>query len=302
MYKVCVLMTTYNPEKYLLEQLESIYLQKDVKVKIIIRDDCSSNKYFLNIAKEKYNFTLVEGRKNLGVGGNIQKLLQYAYENEKDYDYYAYSDQDDVWYDDKLITAIKNLKKMNSTKPNLYYSNLLVVDSNLNPSHELFRRNVVKNTCGQSLAQVFLFACTAVFNKEMLFQVKDINFSKIGFDTCIYYMGIWRGEIYFDDMPHIKYRQHNNNVSGQKKKGVEYFIEKLKNMKRITGTQPFKYNAKFLIQYFHLENHKKYSLIEQIANYDTFLDRIKIILNKEIKTGYYPKDFYRILRLVFNAY
>ena len=302
MYKICVLMTTYNPKKYLLEQLKSIYAQRDVDVHVVIRDDCSTDKTFLELAKKEYSFLLLEGKNNVGVGKNIQKLLQYAYQYKQGYDYYAYSDQDDVWLENKLITAIQYLKQMNQVKPCVYYGNLLVVDENLSFSHELFPRSIVKNTYGQSLAQVFMFACTSVFNYKTIVEIKDIDFSQVGFDTCLYYMGIWKGDIFFDDVPHIQYRQHQDNVSGVKKKGISYLIGKLKNIQQIMTDKPFQKNSEFLIENFHLNTHEKYELIKMVANYKTFFDRLKIIMNKEIKAGYYPKDLYRIVRLILGAY
>lgn len=298
--KVCVLLTTYNPNKYLLEQLDSIFEQQDVECKVIIRDDASPNKEYLYKAKKLYDVHVIEGKKNLGVAKNIRELLRYAYENEQSFDFFAYGDQDDVWMPDKLSVATSALEKILGDCPCLYYSNLLVVDANLRPSHELFRRKIVNNSCKQSLAQVFLFACTSVFNRQMIAAVKDLDFDRIGFDSCIYYMGIWKGRIIYDDTPHILYRQHGNNVSGSKKKGLWALIKKITS-KHIYHEKTFQANANFILENFEIpETHADFKMLQLVSEYSNFADRMKIAWH--IKAGYFPKDFYRFIHLLIGEY
>ncbi len=302
MKKVCILMTSYNPSVYLLEQLESVFAQKNVEIDVILRDDCSPDKTYLEQAKEKYKITVIEGEINLGVAGNIEKLFDYAIERGAEYDYFAYADQDDVWMADKMEVACRALDGFDQSKPALYYSNLLVVDKDLNPSHELFRRGIVRNTVGQSLTQVFLFACTAVFNFEMVKSLKGMNFSAIGFDSCLYYKGILSGQCTYDDVPHIQYRQHGNNVSGVKKKGKGYLFGKIKSMKRMLKDRVFKKNAKFVLENFTFPDDESKHLFEMVANYKSLWSRLKIIFHSKIKAGYYPKNVYGTIRLLLNAY
>lgn len=298
--KICVLLTTYNPNRYLLEQLDSIFTQKGVECKVIIRDDASPRKEYLYMARDRYNVCIIEGEKNVGVANNIRELLRYAYEHEKDYDYFSYGDQDDVWMPDKLATAISALETLDDSLPCLYYSNLLVTDENLTPSHELFRRNVVCNTCRQSLAQVFLFACTSVFNYQMIAAIRNMDFQQIGFDSCLYYFGIWKGNAYFDDIPHIFYRQHGNNLSGVKKKGINYILEKMKSNTK-HREKDFQQNAKFIMKYFDIpETHQEYKILKLVAEYSNIFDRMKIAFH--IRAGYYPKDLYRLLHLIIGSY
>ena len=295
-------MTTYNPKEYLLEQIESIYNQNGVKVTLIVRDDCSTNKTYLRKAREKFKFDLLEGEQNVGVANNIRELLRYASSHCRDYDYFAYSDQDDVWLSDKIKIAVEHLKNMNNMKPIVYYSNLLVVNEKLEPSHELFRRKVVKNTKGQSLAQVFLFACTSVFNMKMIEEIKELDFSKMGFDSCIYYKGIWQGQAYFDDQPYIKYRQHFDNVSGVKKKGTEYYIDKMKNFRNILKQSTMKDNAQYILDNFNIQDRQDYELLVQVANYNSLRDRLSLMVNRRIRAGYNPKDFFNKIKLLMKCY
>ncbi len=303
MYKVCVLMTTYNPKHYLDEQIKSIFKQKGVETEIIIRDDASVDKNFLKKYYNDKRITIIEGNKNVGVAGNIKLLLKYALTNKQEYDFFAYSDQDDVWKSDKLERICTVLSNMDSTSPALYYSNLLVVDEQLNPSHRLFKKNVVKNTLGQSLSQVFLFACTSGFNRKMIEEVVKYNFEILGFDSLLYYIGIIYQQIYYDEIPHILYRQHGDNVSGQKEKGWKYFVHKISTVLFKNKFATFRYNAQFLLENFmNLLSEQDKALVKKVAFYDTFTDRVKLLLNKQLKAGYQPKDFYRMCRILIGRY
>ena len=129
-YSVCVLMSTYNGEKYIKEQLDSILSQVGVELSVLIRDDGSSDST-LSIIKD-----YAEQNKNIKyyVGENIkpaQSFIDLIF-NSPDADYYALSDQDDVWDKDKLKCAIDLLQATNPDKPAMYHSNLRIVDGDLN--------------------------------------------------------------------------------------------------------------------------------------------------------------------------
>lgn len=119
--KVVILMSTYNGEKYIEEQLESLLNQTYSDIKIFIRDDGSKDrtkeiiKQFLQKSK---NIFLIEGE-NIGFINSFFELLNIS----DTADYYAYCDQDDVWMEDKIERAVKFLEKSDSNKPVLYFSN-----------------------------------------------------------------------------------------------------------------------------------------------------------------------------------
>jgi rhamnosyltransferase len=305
--KIVVMMTTYNPKEYLLEQVKSVLEQKMVNVELIIRDDCSTDKFYLEKIKLIENVKVIEGKHNLGVGGNIQELLRYAFDNyDESMNYFAYCDQDDVWFSDKLKVAIDRLDTMNKEKPCLYYSNLLVTDAELKPSHNQFKSGIVRNQFSQAYAQVFVFACTTVFNKKMLDELVkyDINEIEGLFDYLIYYLAILYGDIYYDETPHIFYRQHGDNVSGQKRKGIPYVLNKLKVFpKSKNDSQIFKKMAVFALKHFseYLSNEQK-EVLEKLATYNTLKSRLDLIFDKHIDAGYQPKRFFCNLRLLLNRY
>ena len=107
--KVLILMATFNGEKWITEQMNSIVNQCGVNIKILVSDDFSSDQT-VNIVKKKYgdHVEFLNNETNFGSAGkNFMNLYQHANTNE--YDYVALSDQDDIWKEDKLIKSINSI-------------------------------------------------------------------------------------------------------------------------------------------------------------------------------------------------
>ena len=103
--KVLILVSTYNGEKYLPEQLDSLYAQEGVDIHILVRDDGSKDNtigILKNYQGSKGKMTIIEGE-NIGAGQSFLALINEATTNYPDYDYYAFCDQDDVWYGNKVV-------------------------------------------------------------------------------------------------------------------------------------------------------------------------------------------------------
>lgn len=163
--KVLVIMATYNGEKYLQEQLDSILRQKNIQVDILVRDDGSNDK-----TKEILECYSKNNKLNWYTGEhlNVQKgyfdLMKKSAKLE--WDYIAFSDQDDVWDTDKLYIAVQSLKPVNRGIPALYYCGQRLVDRNLNflSNHELNdKRTLITRFILSDFA-----GCTGVFNRELL--------------------------------------------------------------------------------------------------------------------------------------
>ena len=101
--RVAVLMSTYNGEKYIKEQIDSILLQKGVDVKLYIRDDGSVDNT-CNIINEydDNRIVLISDGRNLGAGVSFFTLLKYVVDIDKAIEFFAFSDQDDFWFPNKI--------------------------------------------------------------------------------------------------------------------------------------------------------------------------------------------------------
>ena len=216
--KVAVLMSTYNGEKFIVEQLDSIIDQKDVECSLFIRDDGSSDNT-LNIIEEykdkhpNFYIEIITG-KNLGVARSFMFLLDYV-SVRMDFDYFAFADQDDYWFNDKISCAIKSLQG-NDSRPRLYMSQFQMADVLLNKIETPLLKPKLK--LENALANNIATGCTMVFNKHLVKQLTKYNPRFITMhDYWIYLVAVSiNAYIYFDTTSHFLYRQHVNNVIGGK--------------------------------------------------------------------------------------
>ena len=121
-----VLLPTYNGQKYVVEQIESILNQTYKNIKLIISDDCSTDntpEILKELAQKDERIILHLHEKNLGVVKNIEFLLKQVKS-----DFYMLADQDDFWLEQKIEKSMETLKKENA---DLVFGDLEVVDKDL---------------------------------------------------------------------------------------------------------------------------------------------------------------------------
>lgn len=293
--KVAVLLATYNGEKYLEEQINSLLNQDNVEISILVRDDGSSDSTTKILAdfKQKGVLDWYTGN-HLNVEKGFLDLMKNAPVSE----YYAFCDQDDVWDKNKLDIAVSNLSKLNNYKPNLYYCGQRLVDERLNyiSTHRIeAKRSIMTNFLISNIA-----GCTAVFNKKLLDSVNkaDPEFILMH-DSWIYKVcAALGGEIIADPNPHISYRQHQNNVTGIQ----NGLLGKIKKVK--------KYIFKFRIQKQIINLYKCYEdemksefrdLSNLIINYDKSLSKkIKLLRSKDIDFLQTGLNIIFKIKVIFN--
>ena len=223
--KIDILLATYNGEKYLEEQLDSILNQTYENFRLLISDDGSKDntrKILEKYSKKDNRIILFFQEKNLGVIKNFEFLLRKV-ENK----YYMFSDQDDIWKKNKIEKSIIKLEETNS---DLVYSDLEVVDENLNIIYKsywklkgIYKKIKKYNNFKSLYLNNFVTGCTIIAKSE---QIKDVlplpNTSKyILHDYWIALIISQKGKITYIEEPLIKYRQHKNNKIGSKKRSDE---------------------------------------------------------------------------------
>lgn len=209
--KVLVIMATYNGEKFLRRQLDSLYDQKGVSVSVLVRDDGSTDKTIkiLQEYNEMQDLIWYQGQ-HVNVSKGFYELMKKAF--TMPYDYIAFCDQDDVWDEDKLLTGVNAIK--DEKIPALYYCGQRLVDAEENfiAEHELNReRNLLTRFILSDFA-----GCTGVFNKYLLEEV--ISFEPeymLMHDTWILKVCLCvGGKVVVDPSSHMNYRQHGGNTVG----------------------------------------------------------------------------------------
>lgn len=212
---VCVMMSTYNGEKYICEQIDSILRQSNVHVDLYIRDDGSmdSTRDILRAYATSNNNIKLSFGENIGWKKSFMKML----ENAPEADFYAFSDQDDVWMADKLSRACGNLEK-EENKIALYGSNVVVTDSKLN-NVRLYNdkdRLVINRPLKERLDLSRMpGGLTYVFTPDLLkIMCRWLPTGDYGHDFICYLLGTLFGKVIYDSQPSVYYRQHGNNQIG----------------------------------------------------------------------------------------
>ncbi|MBF0777816.1 glycosyltransferase family 2 protein [Streptococcus cuniculi] len=220
--RVAVIMSTYNGENYLREQIESLVQQEGVEIRIFVRDDGSQDRTPEILASYKEHLAVIENEgQNLGVGNSFMETL---YQAGTEYDYYAFCDQDDVWLPNKLLEAVESIG--NTPKPTLYCSNQTLVRKDLEPIG-LRHAQPINTSSLQILNDNPVTGCTMVWNRELqeiLHQPKnrpsrDVLKVRIH-DVWVAMVASTVGDIIYDTSSYIYYRQHEHNVVGVRKENI----------------------------------------------------------------------------------
>ncbi|HFU4116833.1 TPA: glycosyltransferase family 2 protein [Streptococcus suis] len=214
--KVNILMSTYNGQQFLAEQIRSIQEQTFADWTLLIRDDGSSDQtkdLLQDFARQDSRIRLidVEEQKNLGVIKSFHRLVQY----EKA-DYYFFSDQDDVWLPDKLEVSLQEARFYPTDHPLMVYMDLTVVNQDLEVMSESMIRSQshhANTQLVQELTENTVTGGVAMINHalaELWSGTEDI----LMHDWYLALLASALGTLVFIDKPGELYRQHADNVLG----------------------------------------------------------------------------------------
>ncbi len=279
--KVSVLLSTFNGEKYIKDLVNSILEQKEVDILLQVRDDGSTDDT-IRILQE-YNDTRIsiQTGENLKPAKSFLKLLKDCKPSE----YYAYCDQDDVWYPEKLKIATDCLKGIK--EPALFISTYDIVDKNLN---RMFTYNM-KFEEPYRLQDTIIYrapsACTMVFN-EALRKIINKTFPEHvrmhDFWTLLV-AELYDLKIFTCDKPLIQYRQHGDNSVGITptlgKRIKRLYMSLIKGDNERWRQAVSLYNG-----YKDDIDEEKRKILEAIVFYRrSYADRIRLILDKQFLTS-----------------
>jgi glycosyltransferase involved in cell wall biosynthesis len=216
--RVAIILGYFDGASYIRNQIKSIFQQTHTAFHIYIFDD-NSAPYFsfagsYPASEELSKITLCMRPENIGFTENFLNGLASV---PDDFEYFAFSDQDDIWYKDKLERSIAALEKVPSKTPALFCS----------------RTEISDETCGKTLGYSPLFKKLPSFKNSLVQNVGGGNtmlFNKAAKDlivkategTKILFHDWWcyqivagaGGQIIYDKEPSLKYRQHDRNIIG----------------------------------------------------------------------------------------
>lgn len=213
---VAILLSTFNGEKYLAEQLDSIASQTYADWMIIASDDGSKDSTISIL--ESYQERFGEDRLKIVYGpgrGFAANFLSMAAGASISASYYAFCDQDDIWHSNKLERALVMLQAAGSERPAMYCSRTRLVDEFGRPlgySPLFQRRPSFNNALVQSLAG----GNTMVFNDAARGLIRSVGVVPIvSHDWWVYLLvTACEGLVVYDSRANIDYRQHGANLIG----------------------------------------------------------------------------------------
>lgn len=217
-FSVGILLCTFNGEEFLEEQLESIENQTFKNWCLIVSDDGSNDSTLniLNKFKKKWSSKKVKIRKGPKKGYALN-FLSLLVDNSLKYDFYAFCDQDDIWFPQKLDNAIEVFNKYNKKFPILYGSRTTLIDTcgKIIGKSPFFSG---KKNFSNAILQNFAGGNTMVFNNEAKKNLEKFKFiNVISHDWWVYLVICSiNGKVYYDLNASIYYRQHKNNQIGGK--------------------------------------------------------------------------------------
>lgn len=234
-----ILLATYNGEKYIEEQIESLLCQTYKSWHLIVGDDCSNDRTvdilrkYKNLYPDKIEIH-VNKVPSGGAKHNFYNLMTRARSN-----YIMFCDQDDVWVEDKIEVTLNKMmsaeEKYGNDMPLLVHSDLCVVDKNLNvinPSmFEMQGMDYRKDKLNHLLVSNIVTGCTMMINRSLL----ELAYVKPRFfvmhDMWLALLASAFGKIMFINKPLILYRQHGSNSIGAKNiHSLNYIICKLESI------------------------------------------------------------------------
>lgn len=263
-----VLMSTYNGEKYISEQLNSILSQPYQSIQILIRDDGSHDGTIeiINQYQQDYpeRIVLIKGE-NIGVVPSFWNLMEHA---DLSADYFSFCDQDDVWMPHKAQRAVQLLSEMEKedhlssnfeinfknqaenvkrTIPSMICTDTQLTDGDLNPTAIWPGMPHLKPSFYNALIQNIAVGATVTFNRAtlqlLIDKKRDINTDDIQMhDWWAYLVVSCFGKFHFEHTPSIYYRQHGGNAVG----GEWTILQKLK--KKWNSFLKHKGNKNLLVQ------------------------------------------------------
>lgn len=215
-------MATYNGEKYIKEQLESILSQLDEKDEVIVSDDHSTDKTLEIVEKFRDSRVKIFLNKN-------DKGLTYNFENaikQANGDYIFLSDQDDVWLPNKVAVAVKGLEDND-----FVITNCKITDRNLNVINEsYFKFNNSKKGFFKNFYRSSYLGCCTAFRRELLSDILPFPQKLYLYhDWWIGYIADRKYKVQFIEEACLLYRRHDENVSPTGQKSKQNLCKRFRN-------------------------------------------------------------------------
>jgi glycosyltransferase involved in cell wall biosynthesis len=241
---IAILLSTYNGERYLKQQLDSLFCQTFSDFVLYVRDDGSSDSTMDILLEYERKYTNIviykDTENNKGACMSFMWLLQKV-----EADYYMFCDQDDVWFPSKVQLTLDSIRSEECRSDNvavLVHTDLIVTNSTLSiickSLWENDKTNPLKITRKFLRLVNYITGCTMLFNRKArdlaIIDTKHILMHDFWIGICV---DSSNGVIVSLPVPTIYYRQHSNNAVG-----ASYKRYKFPRLQRYLHIPNFKYS------------------------------------------------------------
>ncbi len=285
---VSIAMCTYNGQRFIKEQLDSLLNQTHTNIELVITDDCSTDDT-INIInsykKRDKRIQLYQNEKNLGFVKNFEKAIYLCTG-----DYIALADQDDIWKENKIELFLNEIKE----NILIYSDAILIDDKGKELGSELIRPT--NNLIQGSLNKAFIFTnCvsgnTLLFKKELVDYILPMP-NKISYhDRWIAFVASTLGTISFTQESMTYYRRYPEQITVRVEKSYKGFFDKFKQKKqsRLKDAQILIDDLKAFLSLSILKDAETIELLKLLLKHNTNYANI-----------YYDKKLHKILKKYQN--
>lgn len=219
---VLVMMTTYNGEKFLREQLESILLQSYRNFKLVIQDDGSTDgteAILLEYAERDKRISLRKNEGPHGAYSNFHALVN-AMKEEQAFDYYMFADHDDVWMPEKIAFFVDKMNRYRKEVPVLLYADMRIIDENGNVTSDSLNGEFGIKISGRwsCFYQHSVFGCNTMINRALFKAIPPVDTSDSAVKILSHdnyftkYAALYGVVFYFPEIT-MSYRRYGKNVT-----------------------------------------------------------------------------------------
>ena len=240
---ILIMMTTYNGEEFLIQQIESICQQSYSNWQLVVRDDGSNDQTLaiLNTYAEKdARIQVVQNQTDYhGAYPNFWGLVAYC-KQLKAYDYYMFADQDDVWDKDKLEVYMDFCSDKGLNEPLLVYGDMRIIDGDGKVTSNSLEANLgiaYTNAISTFFAHK-VHGCNSFFNR-CLFELalplspEEPEAKYVSHDNYYTKFAALLGQVYYLPRPMMSYRRYGTNVTSQH--AYDFKLKRI--LKRLTALE-----------------------------------------------------------------
>jgi glycosyltransferase involved in cell wall biosynthesis len=308
-YKIAILLSSYNGEQYIEEQIKSIMNQVDCGVTLVIRDDGSKDRTVDVVKRLQENYSdhiILYRGENLGYRRSFMELLLLA----PDAEFYGFADQDDYWLEEKCKVGIESIiTSFGKDSISLYASAVSICDENL----EIIGKNDINSpNCIESLfVRHRIGGCTMIFTRRLkniakaLYQA-GIENRYIDHDFMLASVAYSYGNVIRDNESHILHRRSEKSVTS----GGRGVINRLKmELLIIFERKDCQYDMALQLRKFASDEGTEYGklntedFVDQLCGYkESIGKKMKLLKNKKLTSGVLVCDMEAKLKIVMKNF